>query len=166
VSEDVKINPEQIIKTVAELSTVVELVKRLGDLRTELHELLTRKYNICRVQSPRDRLFYSFTVHLNNIEHVKEVSVARGDIVVTNTRFSAVEFEPDKVSLRDRSGSAVRIYELCKLSTSDVIELAINIDEVIYAVKQELEPMIKRFEKFIEAVKTLVTALEMTGEKT
>jgi hypothetical protein len=166
MSEDKELNPEQIVKIIAELSTVTELVKRLGDLRTELHQLLTRRYSICREQGNIDKLFYTMILYLNSAEYVKEVSVSEGNIMMTNSRFTAVEFEPNKVSLRDKNGIAVRTFNLCNMSTADVIELFINAGKAIETVKSELEPLIKRFEKFIDAVKTVVATLEMVGKKT
>jgi len=166
MSEDRELSPEQITKTIAELTTATELVKRLGDLRTELHQLLTRRYSICREQSSRDKLFYTMVLYLKSAEFVKEVSVEQGNIVMTNNRFTAVEFEPNKVTLRDRDGTAVRTFNLCNMSTADVIELVVNAGKAIEAVKSELEPLIKRFEKFIEAVKTVVATLEMVGKNT
>jgi len=166
MSEDRKLSPEQITKTIAELTTVADLVKRLGDLRTELHQLLTRRYSICREQSNRDKLFYTMILYLKSAEYVKEVSVTQGSIVMTNSRFAAVEFEPNKVTLRDKDGTAVRVFNLCNMSTADVIELVVNAGKAIEAVKSELEPLINRFEKFIEDVKTVVTALEMVARST
>jgi hypothetical protein len=166
VSEGVKISPEQVAKTVAELSKVSELVTRLGGLRTELHELLSRKYSVCRAQSTSDKLFYTFIVHLKGTEYVKEVSVTEGDIVMTNSRFTSVEFRPNKVIMRDKEGTPAKVFDLCNMSTSEVIELVVNTGKVIEAVKSELEPLIKKLEKFIEAVKTVVATLEMVARST
>jgi hypothetical protein len=166
MSEEVKMSPEQVAKTISELSTVSELVTRLGDLRTELHELLSRRYSICRAQSTGDNLFYTFIVYLKGAEYVKDVSVTEGDIVMTNSRFTSVEFRPNKVVLRDKEGTPAKVFDLCNMRTAEVIELVVNSGKAIEAVKSELEPLIKRFEKFIEAVKTVVATLEMAGEKT
>jgi hypothetical protein len=147
-------------KLVGNITKTAELLKKLGNLREELRDLLYKRYNLCNKEEKISD-YSVIRVYLKESRWLKSVSIDMADIATSPAKFKNILITPRKILLEDDNYKTVREYDLCDITVYDLIEIAENIGDAVEESLKELEPLITKTSSFLDTVKRVVTALDM-----
>jgi len=152
-------------KLVGNITKTAELLKKLGNLREELRDLLYKRYNLCNKEEKISD-YSVIRIYLKEMRWLKSVSIDVAGIVTSSARFKNILITPRKILLEDSDYKTVREYDLCDITVYDLIEIAENVGDAVEEALKELEPLIARTSSFLDTVKRVVTALDMILKST